>query len=78
MLCSEEEKVIFFTKNEEYTGNDPGLKGIKAIRLGRVGGDGIEDVHQNQEQGDQKCHATLKFQSYTYALNIILTHLYVI
>ena len=48
------------TKNEEYTGNDPGLEGIEAVRLGGVGGDGIEDVHQNQEQCDQQSHAALK------------------
>lgn len=50
------------TKNEEYTGNNPGLEGVEAIRLGGVGGDGIKDVHQNQEQGDQQSHATLKFR----------------
>ena len=46
------------TKNEEYTGNNPGLEGIEAVRLGGVGGDGVEDVNEDKEEGYKKSHPT--------------------
>ena len=40
------------TKNEEYAGDNPGLEGIQSISLGRVGSDGIENIHQDKEESD--------------------------
>ena len=37
------------TKDKEYAGDDPGLKCIEAVRLGRVGGDGIENIDKNKK-----------------------------
>ena len=34
-------------KYKEYTDDDPGLDGGETLRLGDVGGDGVEDVHQH-------------------------------
>ena len=43
-------------KYKEYTDDDPGLDGGETLRLGDVGGDGVEDVHQHQEHRDQQGH----------------------
>ena len=43
-------------KHKEYTGEHPGLYCCQPLSLGGVGGDGVEDVDQHQEQGDQQGH----------------------
>jgi hypothetical protein len=44
------------SKDKEDTDDDPGLYGGEPLRLGDVGGDGVEDVHQYQEHRDQQGH----------------------
>ena len=43
-------------KHKEDAGEHPGLYCCQTLSLGCVGGDGVEDVDQHQEQGDQERH----------------------
>ena len=45
-------------EDEEDAGEHPGLDGGEALGLGRVGGHGVEDVDQDEEEGDQQGHPT--------------------
>ena len=36
------------------------LQSVETVGLGRVGGDGVEDVDQDEEEGDQQGHPTLE------------------
>ena len=58
-------------KYEEYTGNHPGLEGIQAICLGRVGSDGIENIDQDKEQCDQQSHPALEVEVSDDLLSIL-------
>ena len=42
------------TEHEEDACQHPGLDSGESLRLGSVGGDGVEDVDQHQEQSDKK------------------------
>ena len=44
-------------KHEEDACQHPGLDSGESLRLGSVGGDGVEDVDQHQEQSDQETHS---------------------
>ena len=54
-----QDEILNLTKYEKYTGNDPGLECIETISLGRVGGDGIEDVDENKEKSNEESHPPL-------------------
>ena len=43
-------------KHEEDACQHPGFYSSETLRLGSVGGDGVEDVDQHQEQSDQQRH----------------------
>jgi hypothetical protein len=43
-------------KHKEDAGEHPGLYCCQTLSLGGVGGDGVEDVDQDQEQGDEQGH----------------------
>jgi hypothetical protein len=45
------------TEDEEDAREHPDLDGGEALSFRRVGGDVVEDVDQDQEQGDQESHA---------------------
>ena len=45
------------TEHEEDACQHPGLDSGESLRLGSVGGDGVEDVDQHQEQSDQETHS---------------------
>ena len=45
------------TKNEEDAGQHPDLDGRQTLGLGRVGRDVVEDVDEDEEEGDQERHA---------------------
>ena len=44
------------TEHKEDACQHPGLYSGESLRLGSVGGDGVEDVDQHQEQSDEQCH----------------------
>ena len=44
------------SKHKEDAGEHPGLYCCQTLSLGCVGGDVIEDVDQDQEQGDEERH----------------------
>ena len=46
------------TKDKENACQHPYLNSSEGLRLGRVGGDVVEDVDQHQEQRYQQRHAT--------------------
>ena len=46
------------TKYKKNAGQHPGFYRSQPLCLGCVGGDGVEDVDQHQEQGDQERHPT--------------------
>ena len=50
---------VHLTKDEEYTRYDPGLESVQPVCLWGVGGDGVEDVDEDQEQGHEESHPTL-------------------
>ena len=43
------------------TGHHPGLHGSQTLGLGSVGSDRVEDVDQDEEQGDQQGHPTWEY-----------------
>ena len=49
------------------------LQRVQAVGLGRVGRDGVEDVDQDEEEGDQQRHATLEIKTQTL-INIDKLH----
>ena len=42
----------------DNTGDHPGLHGRQTLGLRGVGSDRVEDVDQDEEQGDQQSHPT--------------------
>ena len=62
------------SKHEENTGEHPGLNGCKTLGLGGVGGDGVEDVDQHQEEGDEKSHpARYDVRRYLLYQSVLIT-----
>ena len=55
-----ENKSVFCenSKDVDDTGHYPRLYGRQTLSLGGIGCDGVEDVDQDKEQGDQQRHAT--------------------
>ena len=53
--------------------DDPRLHGRQALRFRRVGRHAVEDVHQDEEQGDEECHSTwkTKMKSFEFFRNIL-------
>ena len=45
----------------DNTGDNPGLHCCQTLGLGGVGSDRVEDVDQDEEQGDQQSHPTWKY-----------------
>ena len=44
------------SENKENADHNPGLYRCEAFRLGNIGSDGVENVHQNKEHSDQERH----------------------
>lgn len=51
-------KKSIFTKDEENACQHPDLDGRQSFSFRRVCRDVVEDVDQDQEEGDQQSHAT--------------------
>ena len=52
------------TKYKEYASDHPSLKSIQAVSFWGVGGDGIENVYKDKEQGYQQSHPALKKKTF--------------
>ena len=61
-------------KHEEDACQHPGLDSGESLRLGSVGGDGVEDVDQHQEQGDEESHpARYDVRRYLLYQSVLIT-----
>ena len=57
ILSTKSQESILYTKHEENACEHPDFYGRQALGLGRVGGDVVENVDQDQEQRNQQSHS---------------------
>ena len=49
------------SENKKNANNNLGFYSCESFCFGDVGGDGVEDIHKNKKDSDQKSHSEIKY-----------------